>query len=168
MKRPEPIKRIRKYWRGRRRPSIQEVVRETSSGGIVYRINGKSEVEILLIQDSKDRWSIPKGQINVGEAPKDAAAREISEETGLKEMTVLNWLGKVHFRYRRAQSLVLKTMHVYLVRAEGNSGQLKKEQVDYITKVQWFSVNEALDKIEYDDIGTLILLALKKIRQMNS
>jgi hypothetical protein len=30
--------------------------------------------------------------------------------------------------------------------------------------IKWFSASEALDKIEYDDIGKLILLALKKIR----
>lgn len=164
MKRPQPFKRFKKYWK-RRRPAIQEIVREVSSGGVVYRVNDKGAVEMLLIQDSKDRWSLPKGQVKDGESLKAAAEREIKEETGLQNMEVLNWLGKVQFRYRRQSSLVLKTMHVYLVKAGTQSQKLAKENVAHITKVQWFPVAEALDLVEYDDIGTLILLALKKIRQ---
>ena len=165
MKRPKPIKRFRKIWKKHRRPAIQEVVREVSSGGVVFRRDKQGKVEILMIRDSKDRWSLPKGKINKEENLRQAAEREIKEETGLQDMQVLNWLGKVNFRYRRHSSLVLKTMHVYLVKAGGESSKLEKEDVAHITKVAWFPVNEALDKVEYDDIGKLILLGMKKIRQ---
>lgn len=165
MKRPEPIKRFKKYISKRRYPAIQEIIREVSSGGVVFRRNSKNEVEILMIQDSKDRWSLPKGQVKGKETLKETAEREIKEETGLQAMTVMNWLGKVQFRYRRKSSLVLKTMHVYLVKAEGDTNKIKTEDVDWITKVKWFSTAQALDNVEYDDIGKLILLGLKKIRQ---
>jgi hypothetical protein len=33
--------------------------------------------------------------------------------------------------------------------------------------IKWFSFNDALDAIEYEDIGKLMLLAMKKIRQEN-
>jgi hypothetical protein len=33
-----------------------------------------------------------------------------------------------------------------------------------MTSLGWLSANDALEKIEYDDIGKLILLGLKKIR----
>ena len=54
---------IRKYF-SKPKASIQEIVREPTSGGIVFR-HGKKEgdVEILLIQDAKDRWTIPKDHI---------------------------------------------------------------------------------------------------------
>ena len=167
MQRPEPIKRFRKIWKKRRRPAIEEVVREVSSGGVVFRRGKNGNVEILMIRDSKDRWSLPKGQINKNENLRQAAEREIKEETGLQNMRVMNWLGKIHFRYRRQSSLVLKTMHVYLVKAGGETGNLEKEKVAHITKVAWFPVNEALDKVEYDEIGKLILIGMKKIRQGN-
>lgn len=165
MKRPEPIKRFRKYMNKRRHPAIQEIVREVSSGGVVFRRNKKNEIEILMIQDSKDRWSLPKGQVKGEETLKQTAEREIKEETGLQRMEVMNWLGKVQFRYRRKNSLVLKTMHVYLVKAEGDTANIQTENVDWITKVKWFPTAEALEHVEYDDIGKLILLGLKKIRQ---
>src|SRR5579871_2089092 len=101
MKRPKPIKSFRKL-SFRRRPVIDEVVRETTSGGIVFRRHGKDrEIQILLMQDAKNRWTIPKGHVEPGEEPKATAEREIREETGLQDMEAITWLGKVNFRYRR-------------------------------------------------------------------
>jgi ADP-ribose pyrophosphatase YjhB (NUDIX family) len=162
MKRPKPIQGIKRLVT-RGRPAINEVVREPTSGGIVFRRNPKSrEVEILLIQDAKNRWTIPKGHIEDGETPKETAEREIKEETGLKEMKVMNWLGKINFRYRRMQSLVLMTTEIFLVQALGDTDDLTKEE--WMNGIEWFPANAALDKIEYEDIGKLILLGLKKIR----
>lgn len=164
MKKPEPFKRFRKYFGRRRQPAIQEVVREATAGGVVYRKTKQGVVEILLIQDAKDRWTIPKGHIEEGETAKQAAEREIIEETGLTNVSVLNWLGKINFRYRRQQSLVLMTTQIYLVRAEGDTDDHQKEK--WMNDIAWFTTTDALDKIEYEDIGKLILLAMKKIRQM--
>lgn len=162
MKKPEPIKGIKKYFH-RRRPAIQEIIREMTSGGIVFRHGKKGQVEILLVQDPKDRWTIPKGHIEKGETARETAEREITEETGLQEMDILDWLGKIHFRYRRQQSLVLMTTQIYLVRAKGDTNSIKKE--DFMNSIGWFSSNESLDMIEYEDITKLVLLGLKKIRQ---
>lgn len=164
MKRPKPIQGFRKFV-SNRRPVIREVLREPTAGGIVFRKNDDKQVEILLIQDAKNRWTIPKGHIEEGESPKETAEREIKEETGLKQMKVLNWLGKINFRYRRQQSLVLMTTEIFLVQGQGDTDELNPE--DWMNGIKWFKANDALDKIEYEDIGKIILLALKKIRQGN-
>ena len=163
MKRPKPIKGLKTFV-NRRRPAINEVVREPTAGGIVFRHNKDTgAIEFLLIQDAKNRWTIPKGHIEEGEQSKETAAREIGEETGLQEMEVLSWLGKINFRYRRVSSLVLMTTEIFLVRALGDSDKLTPE--DWMNDVKWLNSKDALDKIEYEDIGKLMLVALSKIRK---
>jgi ADP-ribose pyrophosphatase YjhB (NUDIX family) len=154
--------RFRKYFQ-RHKPAIQEIVREQTAGGVVFR-RGKenNDIEVLLAQDAKDRWTIPKGHIEEGETAKECAEREVREETGLQRMEVMNWLGKIHFRYRRQQSLVLMTTQIYLMRGLGDTDSLKKE--DWMNGIGWFKLHDALDMIEYEDISKLLLVALKKIR----
>ena len=147
-----------------RKPAIQEVVREPTAGGIVFR-TGKNndDIEILLIQDSKGRWTIPKGHIEAGENAKETAIREIGEEAGLFHIEVLMWLGKIHFQYRRIDKLVLMTTQIYLVRAMDDQETPTKEQ--WMRGIKWFKFKDALDAIEYEDIEKLMLVAKNKIRQ---
>lgn len=156
------IDKFKKYF-SRKKQSIDEVVREPTAGGIVFRRNDKGDVEILLIQDAKDRWTIPMGHIEEGETAQETALREIGEEAGIKEAEAICWLGKIHFRYRRVSTLVLMTTQIYLVRALGDTDDIKKE--DWMNGIKWFKFHDALEAIEYEDIGKLMLLAMKRIRQ---
>lgn len=147
-----------------KKPAIQEIVREPTAGGIVFRLtNDQKDIEILLIQDSKGRWTIPKGHIEPGETAKQTAIREIGEESGLFHIQVLMWLGKIQFQYRRIDKLVLMTTQIYLVRALDDAEIPTKEQ--WMKGIKWFKFNDAIDAIEYEDIEKLMLLAKNKIRQ---
>lgn len=143
--------------------AIQAIVREPTSGGIVFRFaKDKKDIEILLIQDSKERWTIPKGHIEPGETAKMTARREVEEETGLQNLSILMWLGKIHFKYRRMDKLVLMTTQIYLVQALDSHEQPTPEK--WMKGIKWFSFNEALDAIEYEDIEKLMLIARRKVR----
>ena len=156
-----PLKKITSVFH--KKTAIQEIVREPTSGGIIFRLTpDQKDIEVLLIQDSKGRWTIPKGHIEPGETAKMTARREIEEETGLRNVSVLSWLGKIHFKYRRADKLVLMTTQIYLVQALDAKEMPTGEK--WMKGIRWFSFVEALDLIEYEDIEKIMLIAKKKIR----
>lgn len=165
MPKPPKFDAFKKYFPKGRKPSIQEIVREPTSGGVVWRRTKDNQIEILLIQDAKDRWTIPKGHIEPGETALQTARREIGEEAGLSNVDMQGWLGKIHFRYRRVDKLVLMTTQIYLVKALGDTDAIKKEE--WMNGIKWFTFADALDEIEYEDIGKLMLLAKKRIRLEN-
>jgi 8-oxo-dGTP pyrophosphatase MutT (NUDIX family) len=158
----QKFERFKKYFK-RPRASIQEIVREPTAGGLVFRRDKDGNVEFLLIQDHKDRWTIPKGHIEEGETAQEAARREIGEEAGLHDVDILGWLGKIHFRYRRVDKLVLISQQVYLMRVKTDGNEIQKEE--WMNGIKWFKFHDALEEIEYEDIGKLMLLAMKRIRQ---
>jgi diadenosine hexaphosphate hydrolase (ATP-forming) len=144
------------------RPAISEMVREATAGGVIYRITKKGILEILLVADHFDRWTIPKGHIEEGETAQETAIREIGEEAGVHELEPICWLGKIHFRYRRGNTLVLMSTQIYLFRALGDTNKIQKE--DWMNGIKWFKFDEAVDVIAYEDIAKLMLMGRSRLR----
>src|ERR1700712_5482777 len=82
--------------------------RTVSCGVILLDSTGR----VLLAHATEtNHWDIPKGQAEKGEAPIDAALRELREETGFAAAPErLRELGR--FAYRRDKDLHLFAMHV--------------------------------------------------------
>ena len=55
---------------------------------------------------------------------------------------------------------------IFLVEALGDTNDLDPEE--WMNGIKWFPASQALDKIEYEDIGKIILLGLKRIRKQAS
>lgn len=60
-----------------------------SAGGIIVGVNGT----VALVEQHGDSWSLPKGRIEEGETPREAAEREIFEEVGLRDLQYVGELG---------------------------------------------------------------------------
>ncbi len=57
---------------------------QVSAGGVVFRRRGgRTEVALISVGDEA-RWQLPKGLVDKGETPVEAAQREVREETGLE------------------------------------------------------------------------------------
>lgn len=167
MKRPRPLRGFNKYIHRSRSQDIQDVVRETTAGGIAYRYNPETkQLEFLMVQDARDRWTIPKGHVEEGENTKQTALREIKEETGLTDIVLKSWLGKNNFRYRRQSSLILMVTHIYLAEVHGDTNKLIAE--DWMNGIKWFPAEDAVKKIAYENVSILMELAIKRIKDAGS
>ena len=86
----------------------------TSAGGVVL----SPEEKVLVVSQHGTSWSLPKGHIETGEDPIEAARREIYEESGIKTLMFIRPLG-TYQRYRigvdgRDDPTELKTIQIFL------------------------------------------------------
>ena len=145
------------------RPPRIKAVREFTAGGMVFRRAGAGTVDILMIQDRKGRWTIPKGHVEEGESFEQTAVREVGEETGLTNVKIRDKLDKIFFFYRREGNLIYMTTHIFLMEALGDTNALVPEDSEGIVDVKWFDKDEALKIIEYKDTERLFKLGLEKL-----
>ena len=61
-----------------------------TAGGIVVGPGNN----IVVVNQNNNSWSLPKGHIDSGENEEDAAVREIYEESGIQDVTVIEKLGE--------------------------------------------------------------------------
>jgi 8-oxo-dGTP diphosphatase len=55
-----------------------------TAGGLVWRLRRGAPHVLVVHRPRDDDWSLPKGKVEAGEAARDAALREVQEETGLR------------------------------------------------------------------------------------
>jgi 8-oxo-dGTP pyrophosphatase MutT (NUDIX family) len=137
---------------------------EVSAGGIVYRRVLVEPARFLLIRDSYDNWGFPKGHLEDGESPADAARRETGEETGLDRLVlqgpirVIDW----HFRFRGRH--IHKYCHFFLFESPG--GDPCPQLDEGITDCQWRSLDEALELLSYDNARGVLKRAGEMVRTL--
>ncbi len=132
-------------------------VDEVSAGGLVIDRSGKNGLLIGRI-DHKDAtgqrilWSLPKGHIEEGETPEQAALREVAEETGI-ESAIERSLGVIDFWFMAGGKRIHKTVHHYLFRETGGLLAAQESEVD---EVSWFPLAEIVGRLAYPDEKKLI------------
>jgi 8-oxo-dGTP pyrophosphatase MutT (NUDIX family) len=126
---------------------------ETSAGGVVVR-RDDGQALFLLIRDSYRNWGFPKGHLEPGEAPADAALREVAEETGLGvlelrgEIEIIDW----YFRFRGR--LIHKVCHFYLM--ETPSHETCPQRAEGITACRWEPFERAVALVSYENARSVL------------
>ena len=97
-------------------------------------------------------WSLPKGHLEQGESLEAAAVREVTEETGITGR-VLAPLGVIDFYFTAEGRRVHKTVHHYLLIAEG--GELNNDDAE-VEEVAWVPLDELPERLAYADERRLL------------
>lgn len=139
------------------KPPYAKRVDEVSAGGLVVDTTGKLGL-LIGRRDQKDTsgkrilWSLPKGHIEEGETPEEAALREVHEETGI-ESIIEKSLGVIDFWFMAGGKRIHKTVHHYLFRESGGFLAPQETEVD---EVAWFPLSEIVERLAYPDEKKLI------------
>lgn len=113
-----------------------------AAGGVV----GNERGEVLFIE-LRGRWDLPKGHIEMGESSREAAVREVEEETSVrakiidKEPIATTW-----HAYDTYGEWELKSTDWWAMRAE--SGALNAQSEEGITRVRWFGDTELQEALQ--------------------
>lgn len=132
-------------------------VDEVSAGGLVIDSTGTKGL-LIGRRDLKDAsrekllWSLPKGHLEAGETPQEAAIREVAEETGIQS-EIHRELGVIDFWFMASGKRIHKTVHHFLFREVG--GKLAP-QVTEVDDVKWFPLDEIITLLAYPDEKKLI------------
>ena len=121
---------------------------EVSAGGIVFRREPDGVAHFLLIKDSYHNWGFPKGHLESGERPEDAALREVREETGLDHVRVRAPIHTIDWYFRFRGRLIHKICHFFLMEAEETTTRPQADEG--ITACRWERFDDAVILVSYE------------------
>jgi 8-oxo-dGTP pyrophosphatase MutT (NUDIX family) len=134
------------------------VVRHTSAGWQMAAIEPQKEASKTLPVTARKKTSqkmllaLPKGLVDPGEKPEQAAVREVAEETGLTAVLVTK-LGDIKYAYVRSwgdRERVFKIVSFYLFRyRSGEIDEIAPEMRIEVKRALWIPLEDAAHKLAY-------------------
>jgi 8-oxo-dGTP pyrophosphatase MutT (NUDIX family) len=111
-----------------------------AAGGLVFDPEDR-----ILAMYRRGWWDLPKGKIDPGETPEQAALREVVEETAAPQLELGLFLAHTYHVFRlKDKRRAVKLTHWFRMRSPG--GPLVPQTEEGIEQLAWLSKDELLDK----------------------
>ena len=102
----------------------------TAAGGLVQ----KGESFLFIYRNGK--WDLPKGKLEKNEIISECAIREVEEECGIEDLTIIRKLMITYHVYTLGEKRILKDTHWYLMKSN-YSFALTPQLEEGIERVEW-------------------------------
>ena len=107
-----------------------------AAGGLV-----KNTKEEYLFIFRNGKWDLPKGKMEEGEKIEQCAIREVEEECGIKNLSIIQKLLSTFHIYSLNGSQILKTTHWFEMKCD-DASELVPQKNEGIEKAEWKSKSE--------------------------
>ena len=136
--------------------------KEKSAGAIIFR-NVEGVPHFLLLHYPSNHWEFAKGHIEAGESIEQTVRREVQEETGIKDLTIINGFknySKYFFRKsyhlkgeaKKKAPWVFKLVVFLLARTKTENVKISHEHKGFA----WLPFEEATKKVTYKNAKELL------------
>jgi len=135
--------------------------KEQSAGAVIFRIENKEPYYLLLhyptgARIKKEYWDFPKGHLEKGETEKQAASREVVEETGLREITfVPGFEERIQYYFRVQEKTIFKTVTFFLGFTKKKKVKISFEHKGFV----WMPFDKAMKKLKFANARRILRTA---------
>ncbi len=131
---------------------------ERSAGAVVFQ-REKKKIEYLLLhypssaKAAKDYWDFPKGHIEKKEKELDTVKREVEEETGLKNLTIIEGFKElVRYFFKFKGKTIFKIVIFYLAQTKKETVKISTEHIGF----KWLPFQESLEQLTFKNAKEIL------------
>jgi len=140
---------------------------EKSAGAIIFR-KEKGKIFYLLLhypgashRAKKDYWDFPKGHVEKGEKEIETVKREVFEETGLKDIKILDGFKEtIKYFFKWQGKNVLKFVTFYLAETKEKEVKISFEHIGY----EWLPFEKAKERLSFKNAKEILEKANQFLR----
>lgn len=143
------------------------MITEKSAGFILISDNDShnSDRSVLLLHYISGHWDFPKGNIESNENELQAATRELKEETGIENFTLLPGFKYIlNYKYTRKSTFISKQVTLFLASTKVNKVRISHEHIGY----QWTDINSSVKQLTYSNAKNALICAMKFLKDLPS
>jgi len=131
---------------------------EKSAGAVIFRKEGNKIYYLLLHYPSnakapREYWDFPKGHIEKGEKIEETVKREVKEETGLKDIKLIEgfkeWI-KYFFKFKGKN--IFKIVTFFLAETKTKTVKVSFEHIGF----KWLPYEEAIEKLTFKNAKDIL------------
>lgn len=129
--------------------------KEHSAGIVLFKENNDYR-EYLILQYTAGHFDFPKGHIEGNESEKEAALRELTEETGIDTITFIDgYRHMIEYSFRHGGRLITKDVVFFLAKTEQENVTISHEHIDFV----WLPYHEAYQRLTFPSARELLAKA---------
>ncbi|MDP9016312.1 MAG: NUDIX domain-containing protein [Thermoproteota archaeon] len=119
----------------------------------------KDYAEFLLLRNKRGFWGFPQGHKERGENDIQTLQREVQEETGIVNLEIHQYIGKIQYKYFRADGLRSeKEVKFYFATTSTREVIISNEHEDF----KWTNYLDALSLLDHRQLKSIILKGRRK------
>lgn len=135
---------------------IKYQARSPSDEDDTYRAESS---EFLLLRNRRGFWGFPQGHKEKGETEIETLKREVAEETGIEDIDIQSYIGRIRYSYFRADGMKSnKEVTFYFASSPSRLIKISKEHEGF----KWVTYSDALSLLNHRQLISILIRGHRK------